>query len=319
MKAVRFCDGILSVALSHPVPQPKPHEALIRVTYAGICSTDLEILQGYIPGYNGILGHEFCGVVEKCSNAEWTGKRVCGSINILDVIDTERPTEFCLEHHPKRTVLGIINKDGCFAEYLTLPISNLIQIPDNVTNEEAVFIEPLAAALRIREQVQIQPSVHVAVLGAGKLGMLIGKTLQFAGTSVCMKTRSTASFDLPQRWGLDVSLIADTPDDSYAFVVEATGSIEGFRESLRIVKPLGTIILKSTFAGPAAIDLTKVVVGEIKIVGSRCGPFHPAMRILQRKEIPVTDLINSTFPLTEVENALSYAKGKGVRKVLLKM
>lgn len=318
MQALYLEDGQLSLRTDYPKPVPAAHEALVRVTLAGICSTDLEIVKGYVPAYKGVMGHEFVGVVEQAADEKLIGKRVTSTINIVDPRMVDTSLRVSKEHHPQRTVLGIINRDGIFAEYVAVPVDNLVLIPDEVPDERAVFTEPLAAALRIREQVAVRPTARTAVIGPGRMGMLVGKVLSLAGTEVTMFGRSESSLELPQQWGLRTALVQEAQADSYDFVVEVTGNIAGLEHALYIVRPLGTIILKSTFAGAPPIDLTRVVVGELNIVGSRCGPFQPAVRLLAQKVVPVTDMIVQEYPLSEAVQAFNHAAQAGVRKILLR-
>ncbi|HIP72581.1 MAG TPA: Zn-dependent alcohol dehydrogenase [Anaerolineae bacterium] len=317
MNGLYLTDGALKYRTDLQRPQPGPDEALVRVTLAGICSTDLEMVKGYVPGFRGVLGHEFVGVVEDSPDAAWHGRRVVGSINIgcneCEVCRREGP-----EHCPNRTVLGIHNRDGVFAEYVAVPQANLLAVPDDVPDEAAVFTEPLAAALRIREQVKVRPTAKTAVVGPGRLGLLIGQVLALAGTEVTMLGRREASLELPARLGLQTALADSLPDDSFDFVVEATGNDAGFAHSLRLVRPLGTLILKSTFAGHNQIDLTKLVVGEINVVGSRCGPFAPALRLLARQEVDVQPLLDGQYLLSDGLAAFDHAARPGVRKILLR-
>lgn len=318
MQAVYLENGNLSYRADYPKPKPAAHEALVRVTLCGICSTDLEIVRGYVPGFKGVLGHEFVGVVEEAADASLIGKRVTSTINIVDPRTADQTLPVSKEHHPERTVLGIINHDGVFADYVTVPMDNLVLIPDGLADEMAVFTEPLAAALRIREQVAVRPSGRTAVIGPGRLGMLVGKALSMGGTDVTMLGRSARSLALPQKWGLNTSFVEEAAADSFDFVVEVTGNIAGLEHALRIVRPLGMIVLKSTFAGAPAIDLTKVVVGEVTVVGSRCGPFAPAVRLLAQNAVPVTDMIVAEYPLAEGVKAFEHAAESGVRKILIR-
>lgn len=319
MRALYLAEGQLEVRDDYPRPQPRPGEALIRVQLAGICSTDLEIVKGYA-GFQGVLGHEFVGTVEGVGSekdADWLSRRVVGGINLgcqtCDECRSRGP-----EHCPNRIVLGIIAKDGAFATYLTLPVVNLHAVPPNVADEQAVFTEPLAAALRIREQVKVRPTARTAVVGPGRLGLLIGQVLALAGTEVVMLGRREASLALPRQLGLQTGLVDNAADDSFDFVVEATGNEAGFAHSLRLVRPRGTLVLKSTFAGKANLDLTKLVVAEINVVGSRCGPFAPALRLLARGDVVVEALVEAEYPLSEGVAAFAHAAQPGVRKVLLR-
>lgn len=331
MQALVLRYGELTYRDDCPRPTPGPDEALIRVTLAGICSTDLELVKGYAGGFSGILGHEFVGVVEQTGSPDtggWIGRRVVGEINLGC-----RRCHVCLgngpEHCPNRTTLGIHNRDGVFADDVTLPLANLHKVPDGVTDEEAVFTEPLAAALRIREQINARPSLRIAVVGPGRLGLLAAQAVALGAGDVTVLGRRPASLELPARLGLKTGLVEAQADDSFDLVVEATGNDAGFAHSLRLVRPLGTLVLKSTFHGNADINLTKLVVGEITVVGSRCGPFAPALRLLDLsaragREAPagigvqVRPLIEAEYPLRDGLAAFERAARPGVRKVLLR-
>lgn len=307
-------DG-LRLGADTPRPRPGPEEALVRVRWAGICATDLELVKGYA-GFQGVLGHEFVGVVEEAADAAMIGRRVVGTINLGC-----RRCPVCVgsgpEHCPERTVLGIVGRDGAFAEYLTLPVANLLEVPAAVPDRAAVFTEPLAAALRIREQITVSPSSAVAVVGPGRLGLLIAQVLGLAGTRLTVLGRRSEALELPARLGLETGLVDEFADDRFDLVVEATGNEAGLAESLRLVRPRGTLALKSTFQGAAAVDLTKLVVGEITVVGSRCGPFAPALRLLAASAVEVEAMIEAEYPLSEGVAAMEHAARPGVRKVLL--
>jgi threonine dehydrogenase-like Zn-dependent dehydrogenase len=331
MQALVLQDGVLVYRDDQPRPVPAADEALIRVSLAGICSTDLELVKGYAGGFSGVLGHEFVGVVEATGapeTAAWIGRRVVGAINLGC-----RRCAVCLgegpEHCPNRTTLGIHAKDGVFAEAVTLPVANLLAVPDSVADEEAVFTEPLAAALRIREQIRVRPTDRVAVVGPGRLGLLVAQVLALAGGDVIVLGRRAATLDLPRQIGLATGLVDEQRGDTYDLVVEATGNDAGFAHSLRLVQPQGTLVLKSTFHGHAHIDLTKLVVGEITVVGSRCGPFAPALRLLEANAlaggglcagsgVQVRPLIEGEYPLRRGLDAFEHAARLGARKILLR-
>ncbi len=320
MQALYLNNGTLEFLDNYPKPTAVSHEALIRIRLAGICSTDLEMVRGYVVGFNGVLGHEFVGDVEAVGNIEdkgWIGQRVVGSINI-GCGQCAACLENGAEHCPARRVLGIHNQDGVFAEYVTLPVSNLLLVPDKMADETAVFTEPLAAAIRIREQIRVQPTAKTAVVGAGRLGLLIGKVLSLAGTEVTMLGRRQSSLELPAQWGLQTGIADDFTDNSFDFVVEATGNGDGLAQSLRLVRPLGNIILKSTFSDSVEIDLTKLVVAEINVTGSRCGPFAPALRLLGQSAVDVESSIEAEYPLHDGKAAFAAATKAGTRKLLLR-
>lgn len=325
MQALYLQNGRLTFEPAYPDALPQPGEALIRLRLAGICSTDLELVKGYA-GFEGVLGHEFVGEVVALNppadadgkkQDAWVGRRVVGTINLGC-----RRCAVCLaagpEHCPQRTVLGIVGRDGAFADFFTLPIANLLTVPENVADETAVFTEPLAAALRIREQIVLAPSAQVAVVGPGRLGLLIGQVLALAGTPVTLLGRRPESLALPRSLGLSTGLVGEAPDDSFDVVVEATGNEAGLAHSLRLVRPLGTLILKSTFHGRAHVDLTKLVVAEITVVGSRCGPFAPALRLLEQGAIEVQATVEAEYRLCDGLDAFAHAARAGVRKILLR-
>ena len=315
MQAVCLTNGRFTYQPNYPKPIPKADEALIRITLAGICSTDLELIKGY-KQFEGVLGHEFVGIVEEATT-EWIGKRVVGTINLGC-----RSCKACLidgpKHCPQRTVLGIMNKDGTFADYATLPLANLLPVPDDVTDETAVFTEPLAAALRIREQLIIPPAAKIAIVGPGRLGLLVGQVMALGGTAVTLLGRRQSSLKLPAKLGLNVGLANDFADNSFDFVVEATGNEAGFAHSVRLVRPRGTLLLKSTFHGLAKADLSQLVVDEINLIGSRCGPFAPAVRLLSQNAIDVLSTVEKEYRLADAAEAFTHAAQPGTRKILLR-
>ncbi|MCH9651363.1 MAG: alcohol dehydrogenase catalytic domain-containing protein [Deltaproteobacteria bacterium] len=319
MRAVYLDEEGLRFRQNYPRPQLAAGEATLRLRLAGICSTDLELIKGYA-GFQGVLGHEFVATVEEVEaeeDAAWVGKRVVGTIN-LGCWHCSECAAFGPEHCPTRTVLGIIRRDGAFADFLTLPTANLLEVPESLADEEAVFTEPLAAALRIRQQITVSPSDRVAVVGPGRLGLLIGQVLALAGGEPTLFGRRKESLELPEKLGLDTGLIGEAASDAFDLVVEATGNEGGLAESLRLVRPKGTLVLKSTFQGRATVDLTKLVVGEVRVTGSRCGPFAPALRLLEQGAIQVKPLIEAEYSLREAIEAFEHAARPGVRKILLR-
>lgn len=300
----------------YPAPEPGEGEALVRVSLAGICATDLELIRGYA-GFTGVLGHEFVGVVEAASDPSWVGRRVVGSINVgCGDCPGCRASE--PEHCPRRTVVGIRGRDGAFADYLALPQTNLLVVPETVPDEAAVFTEPLAAALRITAQVAIAATTRVAVVGPGRLGLLAAQVLALRSHRVQVLGRSATSLELPARLGLETGLAADAPDSTFDVVVEATGNDAGLAQALRLLRPRGTLVAKSTFHGKANVDLTKLVVAEVTVVGSRCGPFAPALELLSEGKIRVAPLVEATYPLENARQALAHGAQPGVRKVLIR-
>ena len=315
MKAVYF-DGE-KMTFDDNFPESNPSEVLVKVNLAGICGTDLEILDGYM-AYDGILGHEFVGIVEKSENPALIGKRVVGEINVGCGICSS--CEHGMERHcPNRTVLGILKRNGAFAEFLSLPEKNLHIIPDSITDEQAVFIEPLAAAFEIKEQVKLEPQWNIAVVGDGRLGQLIAQVLKLSCSDVtCFgrhqnKLQSLEKLKIKTKIGIE-------PSDEYAFdlVVEATGNNSGFADTMKLIKPRGTVILKSTIASRENLDLTPTVVNEITLVGSRCGLFKPAIDALAAGMITIDDMVDSTYPLEKFQDAITHAKQPNTLKVFLK-
>ncbi|MCP5095428.1 MAG: alcohol dehydrogenase catalytic domain-containing protein [Chloroflexi bacterium] len=317
MQALHLNNGQLSFRDDYPEPTLSGGEAIVRVRLAGICSTDLELVKGYGGGFNGVLGHEFVGEVVQAADSQWIGQRVVGSIN-MGCGKCKMCLQHGVEHCFRRQVIGIKGRDGVFAEYVSVPLDNLLIVPDEVSDEAAVFTEPLAAAVRIREQVVVSPSARTAVIGPGRLGMLVGLVMALAGTNVAILGRRTASLKLPADMGLKTGIASERPDNSFDFIVEVTGNNAGLAEAIRLIRPLGTIILKSTFQGESHLDLAKLVVDEITVTGSRCGPFAPALRLLERKQVNVEALIDAQYALADGLEAFAHASESGVRKVLLK-
>lgn len=316
MQALYFDRHQLHFRPDYPEPVVPAGEALVRIRLAGICATDLEIVKGYL-GFQGVPGHEFVGEVCGSPDEAWLGKRVVGSIN-AGCLQCEVCRGQGVEHCPERTVLGISGRDGAFADYLTLPLINLLEVPVGLADEEAVFAEPVAAALRICEQVSVRPSARMAVVGPGRLGLLVAQLIGLTGAAVTVYGRSPSSLVLAAKLGLAHGLVAEAASDAFDLVVEATGNAEGLAHSLRMVKPRGTMVLKSTFAGRASIDLTKIVVGEVRVLGSRCGPMDSALKVLASGGIRVLPFIDGEYALAEGAKAFAHAARPGVKKVLLR-
>jgi threonine dehydrogenase-like Zn-dependent dehydrogenase len=323
-------------AVRKPLPTLRPGWALIRVRLAGICNTDVEILRGY-HNFRGTPGHEFIGEVVDVRGVgshetkSWLGRRVAGEINIAcSALGFHPPCEFCRRglktHCSRRKVLGIVAHDGAFAEFLALPLENLHAIPNTVTDEEAVFIEPLAAACEILAQIRVSTFRSAAVLGDGKLAQLIAMVLVSAGVPFVMFGKHPEKLALARRRGIKTSLIrgnaADlksrAPKDRFPLVVDATGSPSGLTLGIALTEPRGTLVLKSTFHGAAPIESWPIVVNEITMLGSRCGPFAKAIALLRAKLVDPRTLVTRTFPLSEASKAIKFAQKKGVLKVLLK-
>jgi len=298
-----------------PLPRPRRGEALIRVHCAGICNTDLELLAGYY-SFCGVPGHEFAGTVVEGS-PRWLGRRVVGEIN-LGCGRCLQCSSGMRRHCPRRRVLGILNHPGALAEFLVLPEENLHEIPRSVPDEEAVFCEPLAAACEILQQVRIPRAAPVAVLGDGKLGLLCAQALAAAGAQVSLFGRHPERSHWLARRGIRLQCGARRPSRSFPFVVEATGSATGLEEALQLVAPRGTVVLKSTTHEPVRADLSKlVVVPEVTLVGSRCGPFPKALRLLRQRRVETAPLVHSRLNLADVAEAFRQAAAPGALKVLV--
>jgi len=302
-----------------PLPRVPDGFARIRLLAAGICSTDLELQRGYY-GFSGTPGHEFVGEVVTVSGvgAEWIGRRVAGEINLAC-----GHCDWCARglgrHCPTRTVLGIVKHPGAFREFLTLPIHNLHRVPDSISDEQVVFIEPVAAACEILDQVKIPKGDRVALLGDGKLGLLVAQVLQAHGARVHLFGRHRDKMRLVEKAGVITELVPKKlPARAYRWVVDATGSSDGLRAAVAMCEPRGTIVLKSTVHGLVTIDSAPVIVNEVTLVGSRCGRFEPAIRLLASGKVDVMPLISAEFPLDRAPQAFKSAATKGVLKVLLR-
>lgn len=333
MLAFRVVNGKLR-EVRKSVPKLGQGWALIRVRMAGICNTDIEILRGY-HDFHGTPGHEFVGDVAEVNGvsqrerARWVGRRVAGEINVTCSAYGYRPVcEFCRRgmktHCARRTVLGIVKHDGAFAEYLALPLENLHFLPDAIPDEQAVFIEPLAAACEILEQVRVRKFGEAAVLGDGKLAQLIARVLRTAVPRVVMHGKHAAKLALARRAGVATKLVRGDARDAgriaerYGLVVEATGSPTGLMLAQALTEPRGTLVLKSTFHGTAAVETWPMVVKEITVVGSRCGPFAKAIGLLRSGKVDPTSLVTQQLSLKEAPRATELAQKAGVMKVILR-
>ena len=322
------------VPVSKPLPKLRPGWALVRVRLAGICNTDIEILRGY-HNFRGTPGHEFVGEVADVrglsaqQRTRWLGQRVTGEINVSCAAYGYRPVcEFCRRglktHCARRTVLGIVAHDGAFAEYLALPLLNLHRVPDSVTDQQAVFVEPLAAACEILDQLKIQNFREAAVLGDGKLAQLVARVLRTRLPQVVMYGKHDSKLAFARRAGVQTKRIRGNSSDakqikqSYRLVVEATGSPSGLAFAQKITEPRGTLILKSTFHGAAPVETWPIVVKEITVIGSRCGPFAKAIALLRSRKVDPTPLITRTFSLSAAPAAIRFAQKSSVMKVLLR-
>ena len=290
-------------------------EAVIKVILSGICNTDLEIIKGYA-GFEGTIGHEFVGVVETSSNAALVGKRVVGEINAGC-----GNCPLCLagdaRHCPDRTVLGIKGRDGAHAEFLNLPERNLFVVPDAVSDYQAVFIEPLAAAYGILDQVELNADTRTAVIGDGKLGLLCAFSLRLKTPELVLIGKHKEKLRLAEKRDIETLLSDNVNDRKFDFVVEASGSERGFAAAMDIVRPRGKIVLKSTFHGLPRWEAWRVVVDEITVVGSRCGRFEPALQLLKKENLDLGDLISNEYHLNESISAVKEAEKRGVMKILL--
>jgi threonine dehydrogenase-like Zn-dependent dehydrogenase len=300
-----------------PIPAPGPGEALVRVTLAGICHTDIELMRGYYP-YTGVIGHEFVGVVEQAADASWIGKRVCGEINAA-CGECEQCVAGRRMHCERRTVLGIVARSGALAEYLALPVANLHEAPANVSDDEAVFAEPLAAAVGILGLARVAPTDRVVVIGSGKLGNLVAQVLALSGADLLVVGRRQAPLELLARRGIRTGMLESVAESRADVVVECSGSPAGFELARKAVRPRGTIILKSTYAGDMRINMSSIVVDEVRLVGSRCGPMDAALRLLEQRAVDVRPLIECRYPLARALDALAEADQPGRMKVLVEM
>ena len=314
MKGLWLENNQLQLRTDIPIPEPLPGEALVRVLCAGICNTDLELKRGYYP-YTGILGHEFVGVVEQ-GPEHLVNQRVVGEINAAC-----GHCRFCRALQPthceNRTVLGIVNRNGAFADYLCLPSKNLYPVPDRVPTEVATFTEPLAAALEIQQQVALRSDRQVLVVGDGKLGQLVAQTLALTGCDLLVVGRHQDKLSNLEDRGIKVGLADAVADRAFDISVECTGNAEGFAIAQRALRPRGTLVLKSTYAGKLSLDASSLVVDEITLIGSRCGPFAPALDLLAQEQVNVKPLIHAHYPLTQGLAAFERAQTRGVLKVLL--
>nr|HPR31519.1 alcohol dehydrogenase catalytic domain-containing protein [Prolixibacteraceae bacterium] len=308
------------LVLSHnePVPVPPPGEALIRVKMAGICNTDIEITKGYM-GFMGIPGHEFVGIVEEINDSDQTllGKRVVGEINCACRRDDCPWCRIELGRHcPERTTLGIFNRNGCLAEYITLPLVNLLEVPEILSDETATLTEPLAAGFEILEQLNLTPEHDILVVGDGKLGLLIHHALSTTGARITHVGKHADKLRIVEKLGGTVYLLGAMPPKQYDVVVEATGSSSGFNFSVAHTKPRGSLVLKSTLASGQDVDMNPVVVNEITIVGSRCGLFRPALEYL-KTGVDLSPIIQAVYPADRALEAFDTARQRGSMKVMV--
>lgn len=327
MRALVYEENKVRLTRDYPEPKASTGQALIRVILAGICRTDLEISRGYMD-FKGILGHEFVGIVEESEDRALMGKRVVGEINA--------PCGSCLycqrglgNHCPQRKVLGILGLDGCLADYCILPTNNLHLVPDSVLDEAAVFTEPLAAALQILEQTHIKPIDSCVVIGDGKLGLLVAQVVSLTGCKLLVMGHHQDKLDILNRRGIKTKAADDrshaergNKKEKADVVIDCTGKPEGLSQAISLLKPGGKLILKSTFApqdGSLLFNPVMLVIDEINLIGSRCGPFAPALRLLERELIETSALISAIHSLDESEAAFAEAGRRGILKVLVKI
>lgn len=315
MQALYWNGENLRLDRSYPAPKFDEKTALLRVRLAGICSTDLQIFKGYM-GFHGVPGHEFVGEVKE-GPPGLVGKRVVAEINFAC-----GRCDFCARdlgrHCPQRKVMGILGADGSFAEYVAAPVANLHLVPEGISDEEAVFTEPLAAAFEILEQVQLGVGDDIIVLGDGKLGLLCAQVLRLTGARVSALGRHPEKLAILKRLDIRTFVLGDWRPRLYDVVVEATGSTSGLKMALEVVRPRGTLVLKSTVAESHSLSLASLVINEVTVIGSRCGVFPSALEALVQKSIAVTPLIEKVYPLAEGVKAVAHAGRAGALKVLLR-
>lgn len=316
MRALVYQPKGLQLDKHYPQPVVKQGQALLRIRKAGICNTDMELVRGYM-GFSGVLGHEFVAEVVD-GDAAWRGKRVVGEINVAD-----GECDMCRLGIPSqcrhRTTVGIDRHQGAFADLMALSVHNLYEVPDHVSDTQAVFVEPLAAALQILEAIHIQPRQRVVVVGAGKLGLLSAQVLRLTGAEVSVGVRRQKPAQLLAKWGIPAHSVADIAPKSCDVVVDCTGNAEGFASALELVKPRGAIVLKSTYAQVPQADLTRVVIDEIRVIGSRCGPFGAALRLLASGLVDVDSMVDAHYRFDDALVAFDKAFEAGALKIMLDM
>jgi len=316
MSALIF-DGQLSLQ-QRPRPQRKENEVLIRVQLAGICNTDHEIIRGYVPGFDGVLGHEFVGTVAEADDPSLIGKKCTAEINYAC-----GTCDYCRQglgrHCPNRTVMGIINQYGAFAQYICVPKENLVLIPDGIPNTNAVFIEPLAAALEILDQVEVKPDSKVLVFGDGKLGLMIGHALAATECHLTIVGKHPEKLALLEYDHIEKVLLPDFKDSQYDIVIEATGNADAFGKSVANVRPRGTIVLKSTYAADLTFNPAPIVVNEVTVVGSRCGLFSRSIDFLSKHSVSFEKLVSHRFPFHQALDAFNASESGDAVKVILEM
>jgi threonine dehydrogenase-like Zn-dependent dehydrogenase len=317
MKSLICANGTLTLQECEK-PKRVKNEVLIKVDCAGICATDLEIVKGYVPGFAGIPGHEFVGHVVEADDAALIGLRVTAEINCA-CGECDYCTKGMQRHCPNRTVLGIVNRNGAFAEYLSVPRENVVIIPEDIPETPAILIEPLAAALEILEQISIGKEQSVLLVGDGRLAQLTGRVLLARDVMLTVAGKHQAKLDLLKRHGARTFLLGDFNPSPFDIVIEASGKPAGFELALSCVKPRGTIVLKSTYAGGFQFNPSTVVVNEITLVGSRCGKFSEAINFIQKHKPDLSYMISARYPFSQAIEAFEKAKETGALKVVLEM
>ena len=313
MRAAHLDGSTVTLQTDYAKPEPTDDEVLVRVLRAGICETDLQLMQGYM-GFRGVLGHEFVGIAE---SGPLAGQRVVGEIN-CSCWDCETCHRSLPTHCPNRTVIGILGRDGAFADYISVPQKNLHQVPDSLSTDEAVFVEPVAAAFQILRQQLVQQGDRVTVLGDGRLGNLCAQVLAWSGCEVLVVCKHASKLGVLSDLGIHTALLGDvTPQRDQDIVVDCTGSPTGLPTALKFVRPWGTVILKTTVAGEQTLALAPIVIDEVRVIGSRCGPFPDAIAALAAGHVSVRPLISDRFPLDDAVTALQHTNSQPVLKVLL--
>ncbi len=313
MKAAHLNGSTVTLQTDYPTPDLRDGEVLVRVLRAGICETDLQLMQGYM-GFRGVLGHEFVGIAE---SGPLAGQRVVGEIN-CSCWDCETCRRGLPTHCPNRTVIGILGRDGAFADYISVPQKNLHPVPDSLSTDEAVFVEPVAAAFQILRQQLVKKGDRVTVLGDGRLGNLCAQVLAWSGCEVLVIGKHASKLGVLSDLGVQTALLGDVnPQHDSDIVVDCTGSSSGLPTALQFVRPWGTVVLKTTVAGEQTLALAPIVIDEVRVIGSRCGPFPDAIAALDAGHVTVKPLISDRFPLDDAVAALQHTASQPVLKVLL--
>jgi len=315
LRAVKLQNGKLEFDADSPEPTVPVGSVRVRVLQAGICETDLQLVAGYM-GFEGVLGHEFVGIAE---SGRFVGQRVVGEINCV-CNDCDRCRNGHGNHCPNRTVIGILNHDGAFADYVVVPEANLHVVPDAISDDEATLVEPIAAALRIPEQVDLYPGMRCVVVGDGRLGNLCAQTLLHAKCEVTVVGKHADKLKTFQRMGIQTCLLADKEAILPAqLAVDCAGSSSGLQTAISLVQPLGTVVMKTTVVEEHSLALAPIVIDEIQVVGSRCGPFDKAIQSLLERQFQLNDFVSGRYPIEQFGAAFAHAKEKNALKLILKL